>query len=134
MTTHRSVRASDGDRARVTDMLCDAYAVGCLDRGELEQRSTLAQQARTLGELQDLIADLPGWLLERPAPLPHEAGRRPPARRRQPDQRMRLVLALAGFWLVAMVMAWVPFFGIPLTVVWLVALCASNWLSGPRGR
>lgn len=52
------LRASDHDRALVTDVLSAAYADGRLTRDELDQRLATAQQARTFGELTPLTADL----------------------------------------------------------------------------
>ena len=70
MTDQRSIRASDQDRERVAEVLRGAFAAGCLDSGELGQRSGAAYRARTLGELSDLTADLPGRPLEPREALP----------------------------------------------------------------
>ncbi len=128
MTTRRSIRASDQDRESAAEVLRGAYAAGCLDSGELEQRSGAAYTARTLGELEDLTADLPAWLLERPLPLPYECFCRSP--RHPPSQwPVGLMLALAGFWLTVVAVAWVPLAAIPLTFMWLLlALRARDWL------
>ncbi len=129
MTTQRSIRASDKDRDSVAGMLCDAYAAGCLDRGELEQRSGLAYRARTVGELQDLTADLPAWLQERPVPLPHEyrPGRPPSCPR---ELRAGLVFAVVAFWLFISAVAWAPLLAIPLA---LAVMCLLLTLRA-RGR
>jgi hypothetical protein len=129
MTTQRSVRASDNDRDSVAGMLCDAYAAGCLDRGELEQRSGLAYRARTAGELQDLTADLPAWLLQRPVPLPDEyrPGRPPSCPR---ELRAGLVSAVVACWLIVSAAAWAPLLAIPLALAvmcLLLTLRARGW-------
>ncbi|MFB9879239.1 DUF1707 domain-containing protein [Planobispora siamensis] len=59
MTDHREVRASDHDRERVAEMLRVAVAEGRITLEELEERVDRAYTARTLGELDDVIVDLP---------------------------------------------------------------------------
>ena len=66
-----SLRASDSDREDVAERLRAATAEGRLLAGELEQRLEVAFKARTYGELDALVGDLPAA----PAPLP--ARRRP---------------------------------------------------------
>lgn len=53
------VRASDGDRDQTAVRLRRAYADGCLETAELEERLQTALTARTRGELKTLTADLP---------------------------------------------------------------------------
>jgi hypothetical protein len=53
------MRASDADRDRVADALREAYAEGRLDVDEHKERIDLAYQAKTLGQLTPLLADLP---------------------------------------------------------------------------
>jgi hypothetical protein len=55
----RSLRASDEDREDVADALRAHCAAGRLEVGELEERLAATLSARTLGELGDLVADLP---------------------------------------------------------------------------
>lgn len=52
------LRASDRDRDVVLGVLGEAYADGRLDRMEYDERSGRAAQAKTLGELPALVADL----------------------------------------------------------------------------
>ncbi len=59
MATDREMRASDQDRDSAAGLLSEAYAVGRLSREELDERAAAAYQARTWGELRDLVADLP---------------------------------------------------------------------------
>ena len=54
------VRASDADRERVAGSLRDHAVAGRLTTEELDERSGRAFAARTLGELDTLLADLPG--------------------------------------------------------------------------
>ncbi len=52
------LRASNSDRERVLKVLREAAADGRLDLDEFQERSDRAQEARTLGELPPLTADL----------------------------------------------------------------------------
>jgi hypothetical protein len=52
------LRASDADRNVVHGVLTESFADGRLDREEYDERSAAALQARVLGELPPLIADL----------------------------------------------------------------------------
>lgn len=61
------LRASDADRERVLEELREHAAQGRLELGELSERIEVALRAKTLGDLEALVADLP----EPPAaPLP----------------------------------------------------------------
>ncbi len=66
MARRNSLRASDSDREDVAERLRAATAEGRLLAGELEQRLEVAFHARTYGELDALVVDLPAA----PAPLP----------------------------------------------------------------
>ena len=55
----RSLRASDADRDRVAVSLRDHAVAGRLTTDELDARTGRAFAARTLGELDALLADLP---------------------------------------------------------------------------
>ncbi len=52
------LRASDGDRDQVAELLHAAYAEGRITRDEHEQRLTAALEARTFDQLGALTADL----------------------------------------------------------------------------
>jgi Domain of unknown function (DUF1707) len=54
-----SLRASDSDREQVAERLRHATAEGRLRRDELEQRLKALYAAKTYGELDELLADLP---------------------------------------------------------------------------
>jgi hypothetical protein len=62
-----SIRASDADRERVAGSLRDYAVAGRLTTDELDERSGRAFAARTLGELEKLLADLPRERLGGPA-------------------------------------------------------------------
>ncbi|MFK8846873.1 DUF1707 domain-containing protein [Streptomyces sp. Ac-502] len=53
------LRASDADRDRIAGILREALAEGRLQMEEFEERLTAAYQARTVGALRPLVADLP---------------------------------------------------------------------------
>jgi hypothetical protein len=53
------LRASDADRERTAQLLREHHAVGRLTAEEFEDRLEQVFQARTLGELDALLADLP---------------------------------------------------------------------------
>ena len=55
-----SVRASDADRERVADRLRDHAGAGRLTPDELGERLDVVYAARTVGELDTVLADLPG--------------------------------------------------------------------------
>lgn len=58
-STHPPVRASDGDRDRALNELRDRAAEGRLSMETFVGRVDLALRARSRGELDELIADLP---------------------------------------------------------------------------
>lgn len=53
------MRASDSERERVAERLRDAVAEGRLDMEEFEERLDATYKARTHGELEPLVRDLP---------------------------------------------------------------------------
>src|SRR6202035_6110517 len=71
------LRASDADRERTAQLLREHHAVGRLTAEEFNSRVDKALEARTLGELDELLADLPAIDLYQ---LP-SAGIRPTRRR-----------------------------------------------------
>ncbi|MEV4167234.1 DUF1707 SHOCT-like domain-containing protein [Nonomuraea dietziae] len=78
MTDHREVRASDHDRDRVAEVLRVAVGEGRITLEEFNERVDRTYSARTLGELDEVVADLPGpGALSEPtraAPLPVPVG------------------------------------------------------------
>jgi hypothetical protein len=68
------LRASDADRDRATALLREHHAAGRLTAEEFNERMDAALSAKTLGEIDDLLADLPAIDLYR---LPHESLQRP---------------------------------------------------------
>ncbi|KPC80299.1 MULTISPECIES: DUF1707 SHOCT-like domain-containing protein [Streptomyces] len=64
------LRASDADRDRTADILRDAVAEGRLTAEEHAERIDLVYRAKTVGELEPLVQDLPvpGGTARQPAP------------------------------------------------------------------
>lgn len=109
------IRASDAERAAVTDELSAHFSAGRLDQSEFDERMTSAMNAKTRGELPPLLADLPS---ARPVPSP--------PRRRHGPVLLTLLLVVVGFMAVgaathalvhAALAAWLP-----LVIVLLVLL------------
>ena len=74
------IRASDADRDRAAALLREHHAAGRLTAEEFHDRLDKALEAKTLGEIDELLVDLPAIDLYR---LPHESMRRtPPGTRR----------------------------------------------------
>ncbi|WNF29283.1 DUF1707 domain-containing protein [Streptomyces sp. C11-1] len=71
------MRASDADRDRIADILREAMAEGRLTADEHAERVDLVYRAKTVGELQPLVRDLPASsapAAERPGPRPYSYG------------------------------------------------------------
>jgi hypothetical protein len=88
------IRASDADRERTATLLREHHAEGRLSAEEFSDRLDRALEAKTLGELDALLADLPGIDLYR---LP-AAGIRaaPPGARRPRPANSALVRRTEG--------------------------------------
>lgn len=69
MAQRNGLRASDADREHVADRLRQATAEGRLLAEELEQRLGRAFRARTYGELDAIVDDLPSDRVRSPRPL-----------------------------------------------------------------
>jgi hypothetical protein len=66
MTAESMIRVTHHEREKAVEGLRAAYALGCLDEDELEERITLAYAAKTRGDLAALGSDLPAV----PVPAP----------------------------------------------------------------
>jgi len=125
-----SLRASDADREQIVSRLHKAATEGRIASEELEQRVSAALKARTYGELDATVADLPGHGIQ----LPHREARR----------------RTGGGWAVSAVRAnpWLLLFAIPVLavtaamlmavmIVWAVMMVVVMVLGGrprpPRG-
>jgi hypothetical protein len=130
MTSERGIRASDADRDRIAAALGDHHADGRLTLEEFQERLDQAYAAKTLGELDDLMADLPrtdlSQLMGQPGGYPPPEGHRPGAMQAPgggPSAIVRLWLVITyGFlalWLVSGASSgpWFLLIAIPLAFV-----------------
>jgi hypothetical protein len=102
------IRASDADRNRAAAALGEHLAAGRLTIEEFDERLDRAYAAKTLGELDELMADLPttdlgqlpGSSLDRPAADPIPTGRHPDRSIQAPPARFSPAPRTAwGSWL-----------------------------------
>lgn len=130
------MRAGDGDREAVAERLRGALNEGRLDLHEYDERLQRAYAAKTYGELDELLADLPGTVpLERSQVVP--AGVRPDLDRPGPDGRYP---DATRRWLIDV---WDNYAGVvAITVgIWAVICVMSQellyfwpgWVAGPWG-
>jgi len=131
------MRASDADRDRTASLLREHHAAGRLTAEEFQERLDAAYAARTLGDIDRLMADLPSIDLYH---LPDESMRRmaaagparPPA---APGGHGRLSPAWRAAW-----GSWASV-SMVLFVIWLVTALSSHhveglwflWVAGPWG-
>lgn len=127
MTSDAQIRAADEDRERIAAALGVHYTAGRLTLEEFQDRLDRAYAAKTLGELDGLMTDLPGSDLSPPpgpaggeAPLPQ---RRVPGTVQVSDGRRA---AVRQFWLAVTV---------TVLAIWLISGTASGpwflWLAVP---
>jgi hypothetical protein len=94
------VRASDADRDRVADILREALAEGRIDAEEHSERIDSVYQAKTLGELEPLVRDLPAGLTQQhpahPAPEPAPARQWPETYANGDGSKDNLVAIFSG--------------------------------------
>lgn len=123
-----SIRAADADRERTGERLRQAHAEGRLDVNEFQQRLERCYEAKTFGELDELVRDLPRQeqQIERP---PHASSLLRPLLSVPvaPILIALLLVTAAGahhiFWM------WIPL----LFVVWRIsARRRRRWVAGPR--
>jgi hypothetical protein len=123
MSGYPGIRASDEDRGRAAAALGEHYAAGRLTLEEFQERLDKVYAATTLGELDRLMADLPGTdlgrLPERRAPGPVQV----PA-----DGSVLAWRAAWRFWLAISVVA---------LVIWLLGGASGGpwflWVAVPLG-
>jgi hypothetical protein len=75
---NRPLKASDADRDAVVAALSEHFQAGRLTTEELEERTGRALAGRTLDDLAELTADLPGPVRARPAPVDRSQQREHP--------------------------------------------------------
>lgn len=118
MARYASLRASDADRDAVAERLRQAAVEGRLEPDELEERLHTALRARTYGELDRLLVDLPRKTVVRSRPTVSTAG---------------LALAIAVRLVVLLVVVAGLLFAFAVTAAWWV-LGLIVWLSIRAGR
>jgi uncharacterized protein DUF1707 len=114
MARHSSLRAADSDRDAVTERLRNAAAEGRLEPDELEDRVHTALRARTYGELDLVLADLP------------------PARRRGAElvPAAQAAVVVAGRLVLSILVVSLMLLQAALTVTWWVLLRAHGYTTG----
>jgi hypothetical protein len=137
MADNPRLRASDADRDRAASLLREHHAAGRLTVEEFSERLDAAYAAKTLGDIDELLADLPSIDLYH---LPDESMRRmaqqarPPASAVTAGRRSPAWRAAWGSWAsVSMV----------VFVIWLITVFGSGggnmhnfwflWVAGPWG-
>jgi uncharacterized protein DUF1707 len=137
MASDSRIRASDADRDRTAAALREHLAAGRLTTEEFEERLDEAYAAKTLGELDGRMADLPGTDLEQlPDAWLGRAAASPPL----PERRSGgSVEARPGRFSPAWRAAWRSWLAISLSVfvIWLVSGASSSlwflWVALPLG-
>ena len=124
MSRRATLRASDADRERIADRLRHATGEGRLLAEELEERLERTFAARTYGELDAVVADLPGPVVRR---------------REQPQSALWLrPLPIVALIFLAPVLFSIVLAAAVLAVTlfssWLVVLFVGWWLFGHRFR
>jgi hypothetical protein len=127
MTGDGRIRASDADRDQAAAALRENLAAGRLTTEEFDERLDKAYAAKTLGELDTLMADLPAT---GPGPLPGASlARSPTSQTLASRDSSRLAGAGKGRFSPAWRAAWGSWLGLSLflVVIWL----ASGASGGP---
>jgi len=137
MARDPNIRASDADRDRTAAALREHMAEGRLTNEEFDERLDKVYAAKTLGDLDGLMADLPRTDLAQPANVSlHGAGASPPVPEQRPDGSVQ---ASGGRFSPAWRAAWGSWLGITLLffVIWLVSGASGGlwflWVPGIMG-
>lgn len=128
MTSAARLRASDEDRDRVVEQLRKAASEGRIAAEELEQRVHAALIARTYGELDALVADLPGPRTRQRRPSAATPVRRTTGQWAVTAVRHNPALLLFAIPVVAVTAAMV----IAATVMWTVLMIVVLVIGGRR--
>ncbi|GAA4073839.1 DUF1707 domain-containing protein [Actinomadura miaoliensis] len=129
MPPNPDIRASDADRDRVAELLREHCAQGRITVDELNERLETVYASRTLGQLQEVTADLPEEdLYELPVPASQRATVEPVRGRGVLERRGREVWATwavvsavnLGIWLILAVTG-------TMVYPWWI------WVAGPWG-
>jgi Flp pilus assembly protein TadB len=130
MVRHAALRASDADRDAVAERLRAAAVEGRLDADELEQRVHVALRARTYGQLQQLLDDLPD--------APRSWRGRPRVAGRPTTTAVVLAVRLLAFLVIATVVIAVTVLAAAWWMLWVVVwfvMCGRHRrFASPRRR
>jgi Domain of unknown function (DUF1707) len=112
-------RVGDADRNRTADLLKEAHAAGYLTLEEVDERLGTALAARTRGELDRLVADLPPeWRAsQQPAPPAARQPRQRPAFPPEVVWLVPLLVVVAGLLTLAVLTRGLFFFPWPLLFI-----------------
>jgi len=112
-------RVGDADRNRTADLLKEAHAAGYLTLEETDERLGTALAARTRGELDRLVADLPPeWRAsQQPAPPAARPPRQRPAFPPEAVWLVPLLVVVAGLLTLAVLSRGLFFFPWPLLFI-----------------
>jgi Flp pilus assembly protein TadB len=129
MVRRSSILASDADRERVAERLRQATAEGRILAHELEERLGRALRARTYGELDELVADLP-----RTAVPGKRRSRSMGLARSHPVAAVAVLVVLTVMIAAAAAMALFAFSGVWFLLVLVLVLRRGPWSGGASGR
>jgi hypothetical protein len=126
MGSDTRIRASDADRDRIAAALRENLAEGRLTTEEFDERLDKALAAKTLGELESLMTDLPSTAIsQRADPSPDRAEGNPPSRRgRLQPARRTAWAALFTLGVLALVIWLISGAHASLSFLWVVAALA----------
>ncbi len=134
MARRATLRASDSDREAVAERLRAAAADGRIVAEELEERLATALRARTYGELDVLVADLPRDQVARRGGMTRASGRSMWRIGPVPALAFLIVMPIAVAAVVAVVtivFAMVTAWACLAAIVWLALGHSRRWY-GPR--
>lgn len=132
MATRDQMRAADGDREQVADRVRQALDEGRLTLDEMDERLRLVYQAKTFGDLDRIVADLPTTAAVADSQVV-PANTRPVPSRIEPNPKLPTWLSyLWRLWLVVVVIN---------VVIWFIVSVAAGelvhfwpiWVAGPWG-
>ncbi|GAA4234249.1 DUF1707 domain-containing protein [Actinomadura meridiana] len=133
MAPNPDLRASDADRDRAAASLREHCAEGRITMDELQERLETVYAAKTLGQLQEVTADLPEEdLYQLPVPATQAKSTASPARRPSGGLDVQRMRAMWGAWGVVSAIN---------LAIWLVLLVQGSgdvypwwiWVAGPWG-
>ena len=137
MSGYPGIRASDEDRSRTAAALGEHYAAGRLTLEEFQERLDEVYAVTTLGELDRLMADLPGTDLSRlPGARPSLPGGSPPLPQRHAPGPVQVPAGESALAWRAALRFWLAI-GVVAFVIWLHSGASGGpwflWVAVPLG-